>query len=61
MIHNPWKGFQIGVPANELEGVLEQLLVLMAESTDVVGNQLEKPETASCPSPGKTAKRMVMF
>lgn len=61
MIHNPWKGFKMGAPANGLEGSTGTAAGADAESTAIVGNQPKKPETASCPSPGERAKMMVIF
>lgn len=51
----------MSVPANGLEGSAGTAAATDAEGTVIMGNQLEKPETASYPSPAERAKGMVMF
>lgn len=51
----------MGASANGLEGSAGTAAATDAEGTAIVGNQPEKPETASYPSPGERAKRMITF
>lgn len=51
----------MGAPANRLERSAGTAAGADAEGTALMAIQPEKPQTASCPSPGERAKRMVMF
>lgn len=61
MIHNSKKIFKMAGPVNRLEGSAGTAAGADAEGTAIAGNQLEMPDSASCPSPGERARWMVMF
>lgn len=48
-------------PVNGLEGSAGTAAGADAEGTAIAGNQLDMPDSASCPSPGERARWMVMF